>query len=95
VKVGISYSLILRNFISVMVSYSGVVIPPMLIRKWSIDAHVEVHRLTTSFSWEPDQNLQGCKRLLQSFWQAVGTDDRDYPVGYVATPSKTWIGEAL
>ena len=49
--------------------------------------------LTSPCRWEPEENLQGCPRLLESFWQDVGTDDRDYPIGYITEPSTEWIGE--
>ncbi|KAJ7293251.1 hypothetical protein C8J57DRAFT_1268515 [Mycena rebaudengoi] len=42
-------------------------------------------------SWEPAPLLAGCQRLLASFWENVGLDDRDYPVGEVLTPTDKWI----
>jgi hypothetical protein len=44
-------------------------------------------------SWEPAPLLAGCQRLLASFWENVGLDDRDYPVGEVLTPTDKWISE--
>ncbi|KDR85205.1 hypothetical protein GALMADRAFT_233893 [Galerina marginata CBS 339.88] len=44
-----------------------------------------------SNSWEPEGNLSGCTRLLQSFWKHVGTDNDDYAIGYVAKAKKEWI----
>ncbi|PFH54677.1 hypothetical protein AMATHDRAFT_44493 [Amanita thiersii Skay4041] len=34
-------------------------------------------------SWEPEENVANCQRLLQSFWNHIGLDDKDYQVGYV------------
>ncbi|KAF8973779.1 hypothetical protein BDZ97DRAFT_1776820 [Flammula alnicola] len=42
-------------------------------------------------SWEPESNLEGCKRLLSSFWEHVGLDNRDYLAGYEVKASKEWI----
>jgi hypothetical protein len=41
------------------------------------------------------EKSSGCPRLLESFWKAVGTDNRDYPIGYIATPTDAWIGEFI
>lgn len=43
-------------------------------------------------SWEPSENVEGCERLLKSFWKEVGHDDEDYEEGYVAEASPDWIG---
>lgn len=53
------------------------------------------HDIFSSNRWEPERNLRGCPRLLESFWKAVGTDNRDYPIGYIAKPSDAWIGEFI
>ncbi|PPQ95658.1 hypothetical protein CVT26_008687 [Gymnopilus dilepis] len=42
-------------------------------------------------SWEPEENLESCERLLASFWRHVGMDDEDYPIGYVVKAKKSWI----
>ncbi|KAG5639362.1 hypothetical protein H0H81_003506 [Sphagnurus paluster] len=48
------------------------------------------HRIPYS-SWEPETNVAGCQRLLSSFWAHVGTDNADYPVGYMVEASEKWI----
>lgn len=49
--------------------------------------------MTTSLdSWEPDKNVEGCKRLLKSFWEHVGTDDNDYFPGHEVSAEQEWIG---
>ncbi|KAJ7462715.1 hypothetical protein B0H11DRAFT_2053966 [Mycena galericulata] len=42
-------------------------------------------------TWEPASNLSACQRLLASFWEEVGADDKDYPVGHVVKASEKWI----
>lgn len=42
-------------------------------------------------SWEPDENLLGCQRLLQSFWGHIGMDDQDHLVGYEVAATEAWI----
>ncbi|KAG6900161.1 hypothetical protein C0993_002090 [Termitomyces sp. T159_Od127] len=42
-------------------------------------------------SWEPEENVAGCQRLLASFWAHVGTDDNDYDIGYEVTADEKWI----
>ncbi|KAF8746326.1 hypothetical protein AX14_000109 [Amanita brunnescens Koide BX004] len=42
-------------------------------------------------SWEPEENVAGCQRLLTSFWEHIGVDDKDYNVGYIAEADKQWI----
>ncbi|KAE9402238.1 hypothetical protein BT96DRAFT_563991 [Gymnopus androsaceus JB14] len=42
-------------------------------------------------TWEPQENIASCQRLLASFWKEVGTDNKDYPPGYECYPSDTWI----
>ncbi|KAG6850314.1 hypothetical protein H0H93_014889 [Arthromyces matolae] len=42
-------------------------------------------------SWEPEENVAGCQRLLASFWNHVGTDDGDYLVGYEVAADEKWI----
>ncbi|CAA7266639.1 unnamed protein product [Cyclocybe aegerita] len=44
-----------------------------------------------SNTWEPERNLSGCGRLLQSFWNHIGIDEQDYEVGYVAKATPSWI----
>ncbi|KAJ3541216.1 hypothetical protein NM688_g6118 [Phlebia brevispora] len=44
-------------------------------------------------SWEPSENVQECKRLLQSFWEDIGTDDMDYLPGYEVSASPAWIAK--
>ncbi|KAG0703113.1 hypothetical protein DFH29DRAFT_803977 [Suillus ampliporus] len=44
-----------------------------------------------SDTWEPQQNVKQCDRLLNSFWKHVGTDDDDYSVGYEITARDHWI----
>jgi hypothetical protein len=43
-------------------------------------------------SWEPEENLEGCERLRESFWRHIGMDDRDYMIGYEVSASHAWIG---
>ncbi|KAH7924008.1 hypothetical protein BV22DRAFT_545137 [Leucogyrophana mollusca] len=42
-------------------------------------------------SWEPQENVQGCDRLLKSFWTHIGHDDKDYPIGYQVAAKDFWI----
>ncbi|KAG6911808.1 hypothetical protein DXG01_000055 [Tephrocybe rancida] len=42
-------------------------------------------------SWEPEENVAGCQRLLASFWDHVGTDNGDYDVGYEVAAQEKWI----
>ncbi|EKM60867.1 uncharacterized protein PHACADRAFT_204012 [Phanerochaete carnosa HHB-10118-sp] len=42
-------------------------------------------------SWEPSENVEGCDRLLKSFWKHVGTDDNDYEEGCVFEAEPEWI----
>ncbi|KAG6831266.1 hypothetical protein H0H92_011776 [Tricholoma furcatifolium] len=42
-------------------------------------------------TWEPEENVAGCQRLLASFWEHVGTDDNDYYAGYEVAADETWI----
>ncbi|KAG5648146.1 hypothetical protein DXG03_006100 [Asterophora parasitica] len=44
-----------------------------------------------SNTWEPEENVAGCQRLLASFWAEVGTDNRDYGQGYEVKASEKWI----
>lgn len=46
-------------------------------------------------SWEPERNVQGCERLLSSFWDNVGMDDGDYDPGYVTEAKPAWISKYL
>ncbi|KAF9056385.1 hypothetical protein BJ165DRAFT_509238 [Panaeolus papilionaceus] len=42
-------------------------------------------------SWEPQENVSSCVRLLQSFWDHVGTDNKDYLPGYEVSAKESWI----
>ncbi|GJE87775.1 Chromatin organization modifier domain-containing protein [Phanerochaete sordida] len=42
-------------------------------------------------SWEPTENVEGCERLLKSFWNHIGLDNEDYEEGYVVEASPKWI----
>ncbi|KAJ7139793.1 hypothetical protein C8R44DRAFT_867898 [Mycena epipterygia] len=42
-------------------------------------------------TWEPATCMAGCQRLLHSFWEEIGGDDKDYPQGTVVKPSDKWI----
>lgn len=35
--------------------------------------------------------MAGCQRLLTSFWEHIGVDNKDYEVGYVARADEPWI----
>lgn len=45
-------------------------------------------------SWEPDENVKDCTRLLESFWKHIGLDDKDYPAGYEVEAKPRWIGKS-
>ncbi|KAH7914493.1 hypothetical protein BJ138DRAFT_1143858 [Hygrophoropsis aurantiaca] len=47
--------------------------------------------LDVLFSWEPGGNVKECKRLLESFWNHIGYDDKDYPVGFEVAAKDNWI----
>lgn len=49
--------------------------------------------LNAACSWEPQENVQQCERLLTSFWKHIGTDDNDYSVGYEIAAQDYWIRE--
>lgn len=53
---------------------------------------IYIHAQTLRCSWEPEENLEGCQRLRESFWRHVGMDDRDYMIGYEVAASHDWIG---
>lgn len=57
----------------------------MTYRVWFIEAHV-------CRSWEPEENLEACSRLLSSFWEHVGMDNQDYHIGFELKAKKDWIG---
>ncbi|RDB28456.1 hypothetical protein Hypma_015299 [Hypsizygus marmoreus] len=42
-------------------------------------------------TWEPEDNVAGCQRLLASFWDHIGTDNKDYHIGHVVEASEKWI----
>ncbi|KAI0094587.1 hypothetical protein BDY19DRAFT_913567 [Irpex rosettiformis] len=44
-------------------------------------------------SWEPTENVEGCKRLLKSFWENVGMDNQDHHPGDMVEPSREWIAQ--
>ena len=47
-----------------------------------------------AFSWEPMENfVYGCERLLESFWDHIGTDNlnANHPIGYEVGASQQWI----
>lgn len=46
-----------------------------------------------SHSWEPEENLDNCKRLLQSFWDDIGLDNGDYEEGYKVKATPSWISK--
>lgn len=43
-------------------------------------------------SWEPEANLESCQRLLASFWEHIGVDDKDYKPGTILEAKPEWIG---
>ncbi|KDR73701.1 hypothetical protein GALMADRAFT_158176 [Galerina marginata CBS 339.88] len=42
-------------------------------------------------TWEPQENLQQCERLVKGFWENVGPEKRQYEVGFVLKPDEDWI----
>jgi hypothetical protein len=46
---------------------------------------------TDANSWEPEKNVADCQRLLSSFWDHIGMDNEDYPVGYEVHAKESWI----
>ncbi|KAM5538264.1 hypothetical protein V8D89_008151 [Ganoderma adspersum] len=42
-------------------------------------------------TWEPDENLENCTRLLTDFWRDVGVDDDDYFEGDAVHAKPSWI----
>ncbi|KAF5391047.1 hypothetical protein D9757_003996 [Collybiopsis confluens] len=46
-------------------------------------------------TWEPEENLYGCQRLLKSLWKDIGTDNQDYHAGYEVPASPAWISLCL
>lgn len=48
-----------------------------------------------SSRWEPEGNLNNCKRLLDSFWDDIGIDNDDYPEGYTVHATPTWISQCI
>ncbi|KAJ3922854.1 hypothetical protein F5877DRAFT_63743 [Lentinula edodes] len=44
-------------------------------------------------TWEPQEYIANCQRLLASFWKEIGGDDEDYYPGYNCTPSEAWINK--
>jgi len=50
-----------------------------------------VWQLGRPCSWEPEGNIHQCERLLGSFWDVIGRNDDDYPVGYQVNATREWI----
>jgi hypothetical protein len=44
-------------------------------------------------SWEPVENVHDCTRLVNSFWDHVGPDNKDYMAGYEVHAKKWWISK--
>ncbi|KAK7694392.1 hypothetical protein QCA50_001578 [Cerrena zonata] len=44
-------------------------------------------------SWEPEENVQTCDRLLRSFWRNFPEDNTDYPEGHVLHAPDAWIAQ--
>ncbi|KAI0786051.1 hypothetical protein C8Q75DRAFT_300378 [Abortiporus biennis] len=42
-------------------------------------------------TWEPEENVAGCDRLLASFWEHVGVDNKDYTAGHEIPAEAEWI----
>ncbi|EIN13606.1 hypothetical protein PUNSTDRAFT_109798 [Punctularia strigosozonata HHB-11173 SS5] len=42
-------------------------------------------------TWEPDENLASCRRLLESFWAQFPDPDVDYDIGQELIPPQEWI----
>ncbi|KAG2350636.1 hypothetical protein BDR05DRAFT_985641 [Suillus weaverae] len=42
-------------------------------------------------TWEPTRNVSQCERLLCSFWDHIGNDNNDYPIGYEIAARDYWI----
>ncbi|OCH96638.1 hypothetical protein OBBRIDRAFT_15359 [Obba rivulosa] len=42
-------------------------------------------------SWEPQENVEGCDRLLKSFWTNIGLDNDDYEPGHIVRATPSWI----
>ena len=45
----------------------------------------------SEWTWEPQENVASCERLMTSFWEEIGQDNQDYPPGYQADASPEWI----
>ncbi|KAF8078395.1 hypothetical protein FPV67DRAFT_1403111, partial [Lyophyllum atratum] len=45
-------------------------------------------------TWEPEENVAGCQRLLASFWEHIGTDNADYFVGHEVKAEPQWISKS-
>ena len=50
-----------------------------------------VWQLNCPYSWEPEGNIHQCERLLDSFWDVIGRDDDDHPIGYQVDATREWI----
>lgn len=45
-----------------------------------------------SVSWEPQENVKECERLLCSFWDHLGVDEDDeHSLGYQVNAKSAWI----
>lgn len=54
-----------------------------------------MHALAWRASWEPEKHLIDCGRLLTSFWNNIGFDNKDYHVGDEVIPTDEWIGTSF
>jgi hypothetical protein len=54
----------------------------------------QASRSDFSHSWEPHENVKECDRLLKSFWDHIGVDNNDYPLGYEVQAKPKWISAA-
>ncbi|EMD41671.1 hypothetical protein CERSUDRAFT_110243 [Gelatoporia subvermispora B] len=44
-----------------------------------------------SDTWEPEENVASCDRLLKGFWSNIGLDNDDYPPGHTVRATPSWI----
>ena|ERR1700683_4210060 len=75
------------------VYYSGGDIQRMTIGWWKFLTRVYDCSQANGLwcSWEPEQNVKKCERLIDSFWNHVGQDDEEHPVGYEFYAKTAWI----
>lgn len=69
---------------------SGLAMNPMPIGTPFFSSHICM--LIIRCSWEPEENLETCQRLRESFWKHVGMDNDDYAIGYEVAAKDDWIG---